>query len=156
MSLGTVQTQLWLRRPEQATRWCTEMLEPGRAVVLGLTRAVHDVSRIALLDTTGQILIDEPCTRRCLQTLVDQTARRIVVAYNQVGAAAAIERVALQHRVELRHLEETETWGCAMRARSAWLGSPDVFHPLQGSDALTQAIATVAVLQQIATREGNR
>lgn len=105
--LGAVETQLWLRKPAQAARWCAEMMKPGRAVVLGLTRAVHDVTHVALLDTTGQILLDEPCTRRCLLSLVEQTSRRIVIAYNQAGTAAAIERAALHHRVELQHLEET-------------------------------------------------
>ena len=47
------------------------------------------------------------------------------------------------------------TWGCIMRARSAWVGTPEHFYPLgAGHRAVGDAIAALTVLQTIAVDSG--
>lgn len=152
-ALASVVTQGWMTRADQAARWSREMLEPGRAVVVGLGRS----DDITLLDNAGRPLLDEPCTGSALRQLVAKTAGPVrILAYETVAAASRITQLAAHHHVDLAHLEETEIWGCVSRARSVALGCPDHSYPLQsGPSAHDRAASTLAALQQIAL-EGAR
>ena len=83
------------------------------------------------------------------------TAGRRVLAYNAPFDYECIRSNAQRHDADSEHLDDPDTWGCIMRARSAWVGSPDHFYPLGAAHrAVGDAVAALAVLQAIAEDSG--
>ena len=83
------------------------------------------------------------------------TASRRVLAYNAAFDRACLLADSQRHGRDPEHLDDPDTWGCIMRARSAWVGTPDHFYPLGAAHrAVGDAIAALTVLQTIAIDSG--
>lgn len=100
------------------------------------------------------MLREAPSTRTVLQQLADVVAGRHVLAYNARYDAEVIARAALATGVDLDELDDENTWGCIMRARSDAAGHPDHYLPLGGDHrALGDCLATLDVLRAIAATD---
>jgi DNA polymerase-3 subunit epsilon len=173
----------WLRRSDQAVTWARTMLSPGRAVVIDCetTDLPGALIEVAVLDTTGRILLNtlvnpgSPISAgasrvhhitdqmvagasgfaEVLDEILRVTTGRRVLAYNAPFDYECLQSDAHRHDRSCEHLDDPDTWGCIMRARSAWLGSPDHFHPLGAAHrAVGDAVAALTVLRAIADDSG--
>ena len=173
----------WLRRSDQAVTWARTMLQPHRAVVIDCetTDLPGAICEVAVVDTKGRILLNtlvNPCqpispdatrvhniTDRmvagapgfpdALSDVLRVTAGRRVLAYNAPFDYECFRSDAQRYDRNSEHLDDPDTWGCIMRARSAWVGSPDHFYPLGAAHrAVGDAVAALAVLQAIAEDSG--
>ena len=181
--MTTTSAPPWLRRSDQAVTWARSMLLPGRAVVIDCetTDLPGALCEVAVVDTEGRILLNSlvnPCqpispdatrvhniTDRmvagapgfpdALSDLLRVTAGRRVLAYNAPFDYECLRSGAQRYDRNSEHLDDPDTWGCIMRARSAWVGSPDHFYPLGAAHrAVGDAVAALAVLQAIAEDSG--
>jgi DNA polymerase-3 subunit epsilon len=173
----------WLRRSDQAVTWARTMLSPGCAVVIDCetTDLPGALCEVAVVDTRGQILLStliNPCrpiaadaTRvhnitdkmvaganrfpAALSEVLRVVAGRKVLAYNAPFDYECIKSESQRYDISSEHLDDPDTWGCIMRARSAWVGSPDHFYPLGATHrAVGDAIAALNILQAIADDSG--
>jgi len=173
----------WLRHSDQAVTWARTMLQRDRAVVIDCetTDLPGGVCEVAVVDTTGRILLNSlvnprrpisPEAQR-VHNISDQmvhgapgfaevfaeilrvTADRRVLAYNAPFDRECLLADSQRHSRDPEHLDDPDTWGCIMRARSAWVGTPDHFYPLGAAHrAVGDAIAALTVLQTIAIDSG--
>lgn len=171
--------QPWLRRSDQAVRWARNMLRPGHAVIVDTQAAdlPGNLCEIAVIDTTGEVLLDTlinphtpiscraarlhgldddmvataPTFPAVLHQILAVTNGRQVLAYNAPLDREALVRDAHRSGQDSDYLEDPDAWGCIMRARSAWAGTPDHFYPLVDTHrARDNALAALTVLQAIA------
>ena len=181
--IATTTAPTWLRRSDQAVTWARTMLQPHSAVVIDCetTDLPGALCEIAVVDTSGQILlstlinpclpIDPDATRvhnitdkmvagasrfpGVLSDVLRVTAGRKVLAYNAPFDYECIGSDAQRYDINSEHLDDPDTWGCIMRARSAWVGSPDHFYPLGASHrAVGDAVAALEILHAIADDSG--
>ena len=173
----------WLRRSDQAVTWARTMLQPHYAVVIDCetTDLPGSICEVAVVDTQGRSLLNTlvnpkrpispdasrvhnitddmvigaPCFREVLAKVLRVTSGRKVLAYNASFDYECIRSDSQRYDIDSEHLDDPDTWGCIMRARSAWVGSPDHFYPLGVAHrADGDAVAALAVLQAIAEDSG--
>ena len=183
MITATTDAPAWLRRSDQAVSWARAMLQRDRAVVIDCetTDLPGAVCEVAVVDTCGRILLNSlvnprqsisvgatkvhnitdpmvagaPAFPEVFADVLRVTAGRRVLAYNAVFDRECLLADAQRHGGDPEHLDDPDTWGCVMRARSAWVGTPDHFYPLgAGHRAVGDAIAALIVLQRIADDSG--
>jgi DNA polymerase-3 subunit epsilon len=181
--ITTTDAPAWLRRSDQAVRWARTMLQRDHAVVIDCetTDLPGGVCEVAVVDTCGRILLNSlvnpkqpisPAANK-VHNITDQmvagaptfpdvfaeilrvTASRRVLAYNAAFDRACLLADSQRHGRDPEHLDDPDTWGCIMRARSAWVGTPDHFYPLGAAHrAVGDAIAALTVLKTIAIDSG--
>jgi len=181
--ITTTDAPPWLRRSDQAVAWARTMLSPHRAVVIDCetTDLPGALTEVAVVDTMGRILLNTlvnpgrpisadatrvhhitdqmvagaPGFTQVLGDILRVTAGRRVLAYNATFDYECLQSDAHRHDRTCEHLDDPDTWGCIMRARSAWLGTPDHFYPLGAAHrAVGDAMAALTVLQAIADDSG--
>jgi DNA polymerase-3 subunit epsilon len=159
------------------------MLTPRRAVVIDCetTDLPGGVTEVAVVDTDGRILLNTlvnpgnpispeaarvhnindqmvfgaPSFPNVLSEILRVTAGRRVLAYNAPFDRECLLADAQRYSADPEHLDDPDTWGCIIRARSAWVGTPEHFYPLgAGHRAVGDAIAALTVLQTIAVDSG--
>jgi hypothetical protein len=129
-----------------AIRWARSMLVPDAAVILDTetTDLGGAVCEVAVIDTTGQVLLDTlvdpgrpitpgatwvhgitdddvagaPGWERVLPRLLEVTRGRQVLAYNADFDRGVVLADSHRHGLEASHLAEPGRWGCLMQARS--------------------------------------
>jgi len=173
----------WLRRSDQAVTWARTMLKPDHAVVIDCetTDLPGAICEVAVVDTQGRSLLNTlvnprrpisaaatrvhnitdamvfglPGFAEVLADVLRVTAGRKVLAYNAPFDYECIRTDAQRYDTSSEHLDDPDSWGCIMRARSAWVGSPDHFYPLGSAHrAVGDAVAALDVLQAIAEDSG--
>jgi len=173
----------WLRRSDQAVAWARSMLKPQHAVVIDCetTDLPGAVCEVAIVDTQGccllntlvnprrtispdasrvhnitdDMVIGAPSFREVLARILRVTAGRRVLAYNAPFDYECIQSDSQRYDINSQHLADPDIWGCIMRARSAWVGSPDRFYPLGATHrAVGDAVAALAMLHAIAEDSG--
>jgi DNA polymerase III subunit epsilon len=181
--ITTTTAPTWLRRSDQAVTWARTMLQPHRAVVIDCetTDLPGAICEVAVIDTQGRCLLNTlvdprrpisaaatrvhnitdamivgvPGFPEVLAEILQVTAGRRVLAYNAPFDYDCLRSDAQRYDTNSEHLDDPDTWGCIMRARSAWVGSPDHFYPLGAAHrAVGDAVAALAVLQAIAEDSG--
>lgn len=101
------------------------------------------------------MVIGAPRFSEVLAKVLRVTAGRRVLAYNAPFDYECIRSDSQRYDIDSEHLDDPGNWGCIMRARSAWVGSPDHFYPLGAAHrAVGDAVAALAVLQAIAKDSG--
>jgi Exonuclease len=162
----------------RAIRWARAMLEPGAAVILDTetTDLPGPVCEIAVVDTTGEVLLDTlvdpgqpispeatwvhgiadadvagaPSWAEVLPRLAEVTRGRRVLAYNADFDRGVVLADTCRHGLEPEHLADAGRWSCLMHARSmrerAW-GRLALYGPHR---ALGDCRAALAVLREIA------
>lgn len=150
----TSPTLTWLR---QAVRWAHDMHQPGRALVIAVHSPPHsaELAGITVLDCVGGVLVDSVSQRAVLPHLLSITDGRKVLAYNDIAVRGALAREAGRRQLDLEHPEDGESWGCIMRARSVWAGTPSICYPLaSGPGSMAAAVTTLDVLHHIVEDSG--
>ena len=182
--ITTTDAPTWLRRSDQAVTWARTMLQPHRAVVIDCetTDLPGAICEVAVVDTEGRISVEHAWSIRAGRSLrmppgYTTSPTRWLPAHpdfptcsvrffgsRRVGGCwpttprsttSASDPTLSGTTSNSEHLDDPDTWGCIMRARSAWVGSPDHFYPLGAAHrAVGDAVAALAVLQAIAEDSG--
>ena len=122
------------------------MVEPHHTDVIdcGTKDLAEQICEVAVVDSEGR-----------MSDVLRVTGGGRVLASNAPFDYECLRSDAQRQSRNSQRLDDPDTWGCIMRARSARVGSPDHFYPLGAAHrAVGDAVAALAVLQAIAEGSG--